>query len=92
MKKVDGAKERKSERPKRAKLTQEEIIRRMEDFPKRRQEFIAAIRINKEQENQCTDSGRSKRAKLSPEESLKRMEEFDKRKEKFIRAIRKNKS
>ncbi len=34
----------KIERPKRVKLTREEIVRRMKSFPKRREKFIAAIR------------------------------------------------
>jgi len=34
----------KIERPKRAKLTREEILKRMKSFPKRREKFIAAIR------------------------------------------------
>jgi hypothetical protein len=31
----------------RAKLTPEETLKRMEEFPKRREKFIAAIRKNK---------------------------------------------
>lgn len=37
----------KIERPKRAKITREQAIKFMEDFPKRREAFIAAIRKNK---------------------------------------------
>ncbi len=37
-----------SERPARAKLTPDEIKKRMQDFPTRRENFIAAIRKNKD--------------------------------------------
>jgi hypothetical protein len=36
-----------STRPERAKLTVEEIRKRMQDFPKRKEAFIAAIRKGK---------------------------------------------
>jgi len=43
------------ERPKRVQLTAEESLRRMEDFPKRRAKFIAAIRNRNLQDNPCRD-------------------------------------
>lgn len=44
--KVNGAV--KTNRTKRFKLTAEESLRRMEDFDKRKERFIAAIRKNKD--------------------------------------------
>ncbi len=38
----------KIERPKRAKLTAQQVLKFMEDFPKRRKAFIAAIRKHKD--------------------------------------------
>ena len=40
-------KEIKIERPPRAKLTPKESLKRMEEFPKRREKFIATIRKGK---------------------------------------------
>jgi hypothetical protein len=40
-------KEIKIERPPRAKLTAKESLKRMEEFPKRREKFIATIRKGK---------------------------------------------
>ena len=40
-------KEIKIERPQRAKLSAKEVIKRMEEFPERREQFIAAVRKRK---------------------------------------------
>ena len=40
-------KEIKIERPQRAKLSPKEVIKRMEEFPKRREQFIATVRKHK---------------------------------------------
>jgi hypothetical protein len=40
-------KEIKIERPQRAKLSAKEVIKRMEEFPKRREQFIATVRKRK---------------------------------------------
>ena len=40
-------KEIKIERPQRAKLSEKEILKRMEEFPKRKEKFIASIRAGK---------------------------------------------
>jgi len=40
-------KEIKVERPQRAKLSAKEVIKRMEEFPKRREQFIASVRKRK---------------------------------------------
>jgi len=37
----------KIERPKRAKLSAKEVIKRMEEFPNRREQFIATVRNRK---------------------------------------------
>lgn len=37
-----------SQRPRRAKLTAEESLRRMEAFPEREEQFIAAVRKSKD--------------------------------------------
>ena len=47
LKDVRELKEIKIERPKRAKLSAQEVIKRMEEFPKRREKFIATIRKGK---------------------------------------------
>jgi hypothetical protein len=44
---IDEIEEMKIERPPRAKLTPEESLKRMEEFPKRRGKFIATVRIGK---------------------------------------------
>ena len=41
------AQELKVERPKRAKLTEEETLRRMEAFDERKEKFVAAVRKGK---------------------------------------------
>jgi hypothetical protein len=38
----------KIERPKRAKVSAQQALKRMEDFPKRKEAFIAAIRKSKD--------------------------------------------
>jgi len=40
-------KEIRIERPPRAKLSEKEILKRMEGFPKRKEQFIASIRAGK---------------------------------------------
>ena len=40
-------KEIKIERPQRAKLSAKEVIKRMEEFPKRKEKFIATVRKGK---------------------------------------------
>jgi hypothetical protein len=40
-------KEIKIERPQRAKLSAKEVIKRMEEFPKRREQFVATVRKRK---------------------------------------------
>ena len=47
-KKAKVVKEIKIERPERAKLSAEESLKRMKDFDKRKEKFIAAIRKNKD--------------------------------------------
>ena len=47
LKDIHEVKEIKIERPKRAKLSPQEVIKRMEEFPKRREKFIATIRKGK---------------------------------------------
>lgn len=46
-KKAKVIKEIKIERPERAKLSAEESLKRMKDFDKRKEKFIAAIRKSK---------------------------------------------
>lgn len=46
-KKVNVVKEIKIERPERAKLSAEESLKRMKDFDKRKEKFIASIRKSK---------------------------------------------
>ena len=41
---LKDTKKTKSERPERAKLSAKEVIKRMEEFPKRREQFIATVR------------------------------------------------
>lgn len=40
-------KEIKIERPRRVKLSAKEVLKRMEEFPKRREQFIATVRKRK---------------------------------------------
>jgi hypothetical protein len=47
MKKQATSKETKVERPPRAKLTREEVLKRMKEFPKRKQQFLATARTGK---------------------------------------------
>ncbi|HZO87782.1 MAG TPA: hypothetical protein VFB38_05540 [Chthonomonadaceae bacterium] len=42
--KVEEAQEVKVQRPKRAKLTAEESLKRMEAFPERKEQILAAVR------------------------------------------------
>ena len=44
---LKDVREIKIERPKRAKLSAKEVIKRMEEFPKRREQFIATVRKRK---------------------------------------------
>jgi hypothetical protein len=37
----------KTKRPPRAKLTEEEVLKRMEEFPKRKERFLATARAGK---------------------------------------------
>ncbi len=46
-KRLKDIKEIKIEKPPRAKLSKKEILKRMEEFPKRREKFIATIRAGK---------------------------------------------
>jgi hypothetical protein len=46
-KKREEIKELKIERPKRAKLTAKESLKRMQEFAKRKEKFIAAVREGK---------------------------------------------
>jgi len=46
-KQLNGVQEHKIERPKRAKLSEEETLKRMEVFDERREAFIASIRKSK---------------------------------------------
>lgn len=46
-KRFKDIKEIKIERPPRAKLSEKEVLKRMEDFPKRKEKFIATIRAGK---------------------------------------------
>jgi hypothetical protein len=45
---VDNVQELKIERPKRAKLSREETLKRMEGFDERKEQFIASIRKGKD--------------------------------------------
>jgi hypothetical protein len=47
MAKKKAAKTLKPSRAERLRLTEEESLKRMQDFPKRREQFIAAIRKSK---------------------------------------------
>lgn len=46
-KKLEDVPKIKIERPKRAKLSEEETLKRMEDFDARKEQFIASIRKSK---------------------------------------------
>ncbi len=46
-KRMKDIKEIRIERPQRAKLSAKEVIKRMEDFPKRKEKFIATVRKGK---------------------------------------------
>ena len=46
-KKASKAEELKIERPLKAKLTAKESLKRMTEFPKRKEQFIATVRENK---------------------------------------------
>jgi hypothetical protein len=45
---IKEIKEIKIERPPRAKLSPEEVAKRMDEFPKRKERFIAAVRKSKD--------------------------------------------
>jgi hypothetical protein len=47
-KKTEEIEEIRTERPRRAKLSAEESLQRMKDFPKRKEEFVAAVRKGKD--------------------------------------------
>jgi len=47
-KRKQRVKSRPAERPERAKVTAEEALKRMADFPKRKEQFIASVRKGKE--------------------------------------------
>lgn len=70
------------ERPKREKLTREESLKRVNEFPKRMEKLIRST-----SEGQFE---RPKKVKLRREEIIERMESFPNRMEKFIAAVRKN--
>lgn len=46
-KRLKDIREIKIERPQRAKLSAKEVIKRMEEFPKRREQFVATVRKRK---------------------------------------------
>ena len=46
-KKLDDVRDLRIVRPPRIKLTKEEVIKRMESFPEREEEFVASVRKNK---------------------------------------------
>jgi hypothetical protein len=46
-KKREGVREQKIQRPERVKLSPEESLERMQDFAKRKERFVAAIRKGK---------------------------------------------
>ena len=83
------AEEVKITRPARVKLSREESLKRMEEFPERRAEFIASIRRN--EHVQDVKIARPARIKLSEEECLERMVDFPKRRAQFIASVRKSK-
>lgn len=47
MKKSKAIKEVKIERPQRAVITEKEALKRMKEFPKRKEKFIATVRTGK---------------------------------------------
>ena len=47
-KRLKDVKEIKIERPQRAKLSAKETLKRMREFPKRKEKFIAAVREGKD--------------------------------------------
>jgi hypothetical protein len=98
-------KAKRSAKPERERLTKEEMRKRAEEFPLRRQKFVASIKgkdplaealdeiYGKRESNEGGEAanGRSKRMKLTAEESLQYMKDFSSRKEKIIAALRKSK-
>jgi inosine/xanthosine triphosphate pyrophosphatase family protein len=76
-------------RPERVKLSREEVLKRMADFPKRKAKFIASIRRGRQIEE--VKILRPERIKLTEEECLERMTDFPKRRAQFIASIRKSK-
>lgn len=73
-------KQTKTERPEREKVTREEALKRVKDFPKREEKLITTHSKN--------EVVHPKRVKLTPEEIIERMESFPQRREKFIAAVR----
>jgi hypothetical protein len=47
MKKLKTSKQIKVERPRRAIISREEALKRMKEFPKRKEQFLATARANK---------------------------------------------
>ena len=47
-KRLKDVKEIRIERPQRAKLSAKEVIKRMEEFPKRKEKFVATVRKGKD--------------------------------------------
>ena len=47
MKRLKDVKEIKVERPPRAKVTEKEALKRMKEFAKRKEQFIASVRASK---------------------------------------------
>jgi hypothetical protein len=47
MKRLKDVKELKIERPPRAKVSEKEALKRMKEFPKRKEQFVATIRTGK---------------------------------------------
>lgn len=48
MKRLKDLKEVKIERPPRAKVSEKEALKRMKEFPKRKEQFIASVRARKD--------------------------------------------
>jgi len=46
--KIEEVEEIKIQRPERAKLTAEESLKRIEEFPQRKEQFVAAVRKGKD--------------------------------------------
>jgi hypothetical protein len=74
-------------RPERVKLSRDECLKRMVDFPKRKAQFLASIQKGWQHEE--VKILRPERIRLSEEECLERMADFPKRRAQFIASIRK---